>query len=430
MAIRSVHLTNAWHPASGGIRTYYLALLEAASRRREHLAVVVPGSENGVEEFSEFGRLYTVRAPFSPLFDSRYRVILPHRYLRSGSAIWQILAKERPDVVAVSDKYSLCHLAGLIKGRAAGLERPTLIGVSHERMDDNVRAWVSDRPAASVLARGYIRKIYLPQFDAHVANSVYTAAELNDAIARRSPGEWRLQCLVNRIHVCPPGVDLTEFTPAARSNAWRDELLRRAGGDPDELLIVHAGRISPEKNVMVLAEMMAALERSGIDARLIVAGDGPSRAEFEAYAARLSPGRVTVLGHLEERHELAASLASADVFVHANPREPFGIAPLEAMATGVPVVLPDSGGVLTYASAANAWLTKATATGLAAAVTRVFEQPAHAARRIRAGLETAEDFRWERATDRLLDLTARAHAYRLGHTHAVDFVVSVRHAKS
>ena len=50
------------------------------------------------------------------------------------------------------------------------------------------------------------------------------------------------------------------------------------------------------------------------------------------------PGRVHFLGHLPDRRQLASLYANADVFVHPNPREPFGIGPLEAMASGLPLV--------------------------------------------------------------------------------------------
>ena len=58
-------------------------------------------------------------------------------------------------------------------------------------------------------------------------------------------------------------------------------------------------------------------------------------------------GRVWLCGNLD-RETLATFYASADVFVHPNPREPFGIGPLEAMSSGVPVVMPAAGGVLEY----------------------------------------------------------------------------------
>ncbi len=81
--------------------------------------------------------------------------------------------------------------------------------------------------------------------------------------------------------------------------------------------------------------------------------------------------------------DLARLYASCDVFIHPNPREPFGIGPLEAMAAGCPVVVPSTGGVLSYASPWNAWLAEPSAEGFAAAVRAVVRDPG--ARRARVG---------------------------------------------
>ncbi|MDQ3348805.1 MAG: hypothetical protein M3545_12655, partial [Acidobacteriota bacterium] len=109
----SVHLTNAFHETSGGIRTAYLALLQQAEQEGRRVVLVVPGVTSGVERVGRYGTIYRVRAPRAPAFDRRYRVILPHRFLRPGvGPLWNILREERPEIVEVADKYSLCYLAG------------------------------------------------------------------------------------------------------------------------------------------------------------------------------------------------------------------------------------------------------------------------------------------------------------------------------
>jgi glycosyltransferase involved in cell wall biosynthesis len=62
-------------------------------------------------------------------------------------------------------------------------------------------------------------------------------------------------------------------------------------------------------------------------------------------AARLGvAGRIRLLGHVAQRDRLAALMATADCFVHPNPAEPYGLAPLEALAAGCRVVAPDAAG--------------------------------------------------------------------------------------
>ena len=414
MSVRTVHLTNAWHPASGGIRTFYEALLQRAAADRRNIAVIVPGERTTVSQVGPTARLYTIEAPRSPLFDRRYRVLLPHRYLRvSRSVLWRILAREQPDVVEISDKYCLCHLAGLIKGRARGGIRPTLVALSQERLDDNIRAWVSDTTWAQRCARQYLRWVYLTQFDAHIANSEYTAQELRDIVARSRPRQTRIHRLGGRVHVVPLGVDATGFGPGRRSHDVRLALLRRAGGSENTSLIVYAGRLSPEKYVQWLPEIVSRLRAVGLDVALAVAGDGPARGHVEAGLLRAAGGRAVFLGHLHSRDELATLLASADLFLHPNPREPFGIGPLEAMASGTPVVAPRAGGVLSYADEATAWLGEPSVDGLAHAVSHCLADPVAARARATAGRFRAASLDWPRVARRFLDLYEWLHTERL-----------------
>ena len=344
----------------------------------------------------------------APAFDARYRFLWPGEYVKRRSGrIAQILRAEQPDLVEICDKYSLFYLAAMLrKGLIPGVRRPVLVGLSCERMDDNVAAYLSAGRAARSFAQWYIRQIYGPPFDCHVANSEYTAQELRDSLRDRAR---------EFIRVCPMGVDATGFGRTHRDGELRRHLLARAGGDESSVLLFYAGRLSPEKNVLLLVEMLEALSHrqgrfGGCDYRLAIAGEGPMAQTLLASAARRVPGRLLLLGALRSSGELARHYASADVFVHPNAREPFGIAPLEAMASGVPVVLPNAGGVLAYATHGNAWLADPTPDGLADAVWSVTARPD--AGRLRVARETAREHHWSRVADQwfaLYDTLIRQH---------------------
>lgn len=395
MGLTSLHITNAYHPSSGGIRTFYTALLEAANRERRRVCLLVPGPEDGVEEVGQFGTIYFVRAPLAPAFDRRYRLILPLHFVPGvRSMVLRILERECPDLVEISDKYSLPYLAAMLRKRwHPRVPRPVLAGLTCERFDDNMAAFCSSSRPARAFTRWYIRHIYGPPFDVHIANSEYTAGELRSALPDRPHGF---------IRVAPMGVHAEAFGPEWRSDALREQLLHRAGGTGRSTLLLYAGRISPEKNIELLLDMLRVLtiDRDA-DYRLVVAGDGPSASRVRRLAreAPLS-GRVWLCGNLD-RETLASFYASADVFVHPNPREPFGIGPLEAMASHVPVVMPAAGGVLEYGSRANAWLAEPTGPAFAEAVRSArLGNPA----RLAAARETAYRFRWRQVTRRYFDL--------------------------
>jgi len=113
---------------------------------------------------------------------------------------------------------------------------------------------------------------------------------------------------------------------------------------------------------------------------------------------------VTFLGHVSDQEKLADIYANADIFVHPNPREPFGIAPLEAMAAGLALVAPRAGGVMSYATDENAWLGEARAESFAGLVRDVVADPSRRERKTRAARATAEQFRWQSVASRYLRL--------------------------
>ena len=104
-----------------------------------------------------------------------------------------------------------------------------------------------------------------------------------------------------------------------------------------------------------------------------------------------------------------AAPAAADVFIHPNPREPFGIAPLEAMASGLPLVAPNSGGILSYANDENSWLAEPTAAAFAAAISDVLENAGRREEKVRNAIATVAENTSEISANRLLDTYDRIY---------------------
>jgi alpha-1,6-mannosyltransferase len=393
-----MHLTNSWHENSGGIATFYRALIAEANRRGQQIRLVVPAALDWIEEAGEFGRIYHIQSPHSPL-NSDYRTIYPSQFLFPGSKLQNILVAERPDLVEISDKYTLNYLGALLRQEllAAIDFRPVVVGLSQERMDDNFKSYLGGSSFSQKFCSLYMRWLYFPFFDHHIANSDYTASELRPAAeAQLVPrGTW----------IRPMGVDLTELSPERRSPGLRRRLLQNFGCSEDSVLLLYAGRLAPEKNLPLLFDLLSHLSTiTARDYRLIVAGEGIERRQWEEKCSRQMPGRVLFLGHIKNRQVLADLYASADVFVHPNPREPFGIAPLEAMASGLPLVAPNGGGVASYASAENAWIAEANVASFAEAVEQAATNQPLAAEKARKALATAQSFSWESVAAAFLDL--------------------------
>jgi glycosyltransferase involved in cell wall biosynthesis len=154
------------------------------------------------------------------------------------------------------------------------------------------------------------------------------------------PSEATRQMLINakscvdRIQLWTRGVDTSQFTPWRRSPALRAEW--RASEERPVLLYV--GRISKEKGLDLLPGLQAALRARGVEARLVVAGEGPMQAEL----AGSCPDAIFT-GPLG-RDAVADVFASADLFVFPSRTDTAGNVVLEAQASGLPVVVSDAGG--------------------------------------------------------------------------------------
>ena len=130
-----------------------------------------------------------------------------------------------------------------------------------------------------------------------------------------------------------------------------------------ERLLVHCGRLSVEKHVERSIDSLAALRNSGVSARLIIAGDGPRRAGLQRRARGLP---VDFLGFVSGRSTVAELLASADIALAPGPHETFGLAALESLAVGTPVVVSETSALAQIVTPHCGGSSKNTADGFAA----------------------------------------------------------------
>ncbi len=420
MTIKSVHITNYYHRNSGGISTAYNKLLEGANRRKRYVRLIVPGEESSVEEVGEFGRIYYVKAAVSPFFDKRYRVMWPWKtYIFDKSPIKAILRDEKPDLIEIGEKYTLSLMAGLLRKGIMNVtdKRPLLLHFSCERMDDNVGAFISSAPMFKRMSGAVVRNYLFPMFDFHLTNSDYTAGELFEAVSEKNVGKryfkrflWKVLKApgpeaAERIFVNQCGVDTNTFSVGRKNDQKRTEIRESYGITADAKLLLYAGRISPEKNVLLLPEIIRELSASNeFEFRLLVAGAGPEQDRLAVDCERAAPGKTIMLGHLNDMEALADLFANCDAFVHPNPREPFGITPLEAMASGLAVAAPNSGGLLSYANKENAWLCDPNGRSFAAGINEIFSDDAGRRDKVEKALETSRRYDWETSVDNLFGL--------------------------
>ncbi len=192
--------------------------------------------------------------------------------------------------------------------------------------------WADEGPQRGRRARRALERLVYRRAERFVVLSGSMARVL---VERYGADPWR-------IDVIPPGVDLAQFSPGDRAGA-RESL----GFPADAFLVVAVRRLVERTGIAVLLDAWdQAADDLPAGARLLVAGDGPSRPALDEQLAALAPRRPAQLVGAVDEATLVALYRSADLVVVPSVRlEGFGLVALEALACGAPVLATDCGGL-------------------------------------------------------------------------------------
>jgi alpha-1,6-mannosyltransferase len=368
--MRIVRLANYVAPHSGGLRTSLRELGAGYLAAGHEPVLIIPGPQDSDEQTPQ-GRVITLSGPRIP-FTGGYRALLRKRRVAA------LLSELRPHTLEVSDRTTLRWT-----GRWARERGVPAVMISHESLTALTRMAVPglDLPGLSrwgpaLAVVDAVNRRTVRAYQRVICTTAWAAAEFERI------GAGNLLC-------APLGVDLTTF--AAPHHDQRGRRVRDAYAAPGETLLVHCGRLSPEKKPQRSLNTLATLRANGLSARLVVAGDGPLRRRLERRAAR-DHLPVTFAGFLPDRSDLAALLASADVAIAPGPAETFGLAGLEALACGTPVVVSAESALPEVVGEAGA---SVAGEDLAAGVTTVLSWPEPTRRA--AARARAEHFGWPAA---------------------------------
>jgi alpha-1,6-mannosyltransferase len=357
--MRVVQVANFYGPRSGGLRTAVDRLGAEYCAAGHEVLLVVPGRHTAHTELSTGVVRITVPAKLIP-FTGGYRAVLP-------GPVRTLLKVLRPDTLEVSDRLTLRSL-----GRWGREHGATTVMISHERLD---------RLAGQVLPRRIAQRF------ADFANR-RTAADYDTVVCTTGFAREEFDRIgaTNTVTV-PLGVDLEMFHPSRRS-----ALVRQRWAAPSQILLVHCGRLSVEKRADRSIDAVAALCDAGIDARLVVVGDGPLRARLQRQSAGLP---IDFTGFVSDRHTVAELLASADVALAPGPHETFGLAALESLACGTPAVVSRSSALGEIITPDSGALADNNPAAIAEAVTDIVSRPEEYRRA--CARRRAEMFTWQRA---------------------------------
>ncbi|MFI9789066.1 glycosyltransferase [Kitasatospora sp. NPDC051984] len=365
--LRIVRVANFVTPVSGGLRTALRHLGAGYLAAGHQPVLVVPGPRRS-DEWTEQGRVITLPGPRVP-GSGGYRVLRDRRQLAA------VLEELAPDRLEVSDRTTLRWT-----GAWAGAHGVRSMMVSHESATGVLGTWGLPRPAARGLA-DRLNSRTAQAFDTVLCTTAWAAEEFERISA-------------DNLAQAPLGVDLTTMHPARHDPALRARL-----ADPHQVLLVMCSRLSGEKRPERALQALAELRRHHrIPAVLAVAGTGPLRRRLERQATELRLP-VTFLGHLAERTDLAALLATADAAIAPGPVETFGLAALETLACGTPVAVSRSSALPRVVGRAGLAAAD-TGPGFADAIRELLDRPE--AERRAAARARAERFSWDAAVTAFL----------------------------
>lgn len=370
--MRVVQVANFYGPRSGGLRTAVDRLGAEYCAAGHEVFLVVPGPAAQRHRLDTGVVRITLPAKQIP-FTGGYRAILP-------GPVRGLLAALRPDALEVSDRLTLRSLGQWGRGNGA-----TTVMISHERLD---------RLAGQILPPRTARRF--ADFANRRTAADYDTVVCTTAFARE---EFDRIGAPNAVTV-PLGVDLRTFHPRQRSAQLRHQF-----ATPAQLLLIHCGRLSVEKRADRSIDALAALCDAGVDARLVVVGEGPLRAKLERRAAGLP---VDFTGFITDRRLVAGLLASADVTLAPGPHETFGLAALESLACGTPAVVSRTSALTEIITADSGAPADNDPTAIALAVRDLVGRPEDQ-RRVSAR-HRAEMFTWQRCAAGMLTTLSRESA--------------------
>jgi alpha-1,6-mannosyltransferase len=319
--MRIVDLTNIYSDVGGGVRTFHKQKFEYFARHPEHsYAMIAPGDENRSIE-TNGGRVHYVKGLNVAHTDSPSG----YRLMYDINRIRKIFKQEVPDVVEVGSPFTDPWFAKIARLYC----EPLFVGFYHlEFRDAHIEPWVSRWPA-------WAKKATLRFFDWSL-RFMYQKNMDATFVASQCVREDLAEVGVSNTILTPLGVEVDKFDAARR-----DERLRWGwGARPCDRVLLHAGRLSVEKGThVVLGAAERLLEDPSV--HIVLAGRGPMVRQVEDLAA--GHDRVHYMGFISDPARLGAVFASCDAYLGTGPYETFGLAILEALSSGLPVVATDEG---------------------------------------------------------------------------------------
>jgi glycosyltransferase involved in cell wall biosynthesis len=360
--LRIVFFTETFLPATDGVVTRLRYTLEELARGGDDMLVVAPKYPDGGPDSYAGAPIYRVPGvPFPPY--PRIKLSSAH------PGVGRALRRFGPDLVHAVNPFILGP-SGIFYARRLNVP---LVASYHT----NVAAYA---------------RYYNLNFSFNAARwwtrQLHNRAEVNLCTSKATM-DYLLEEGIKRVRLWPQGVDARRFHPNKASEEWREKL---SDGHPSDKLLLYVGRLAPEKGI----ERLKVILREVPNTRLAIVGDGPARRDLQHEFADTR----TIFTGVLQGEDLASVYASADAFLFPSTTDTLGLAMLEALASGLPIVAARSGASHEVVNEGeNGLLYEAdSADSLVAAIRRLFSDDVLCETLGRGARAATEERGWESAT--------------------------------
>ena len=342
-ALRAAVLVDLpYGPHAGGHVRCWLRLAQAAQRHADALDLTVyfTGPDSQVIPVADNVRY---RTEPSILSTSRFR-FLSHVPDHTDLAPWHprvASALRRFDVIHTTDAYFTYARTAKRVARRFGIP---LVNSVHTNTPEYARLYTGQtiqRLFGDGLAtRTLCDALRVPELvEARMLRQLYRYHRACSYVLVSRPSQLETVSAIapQRVGILRRGIEHQVFRPGNRNRGW---LAREFGIAPEKTVVLYVGRLNRGKNIVLLVEAIESLLRRGLPVQLFCAGDGDER---RAIAERLGP-RVSCPGNLDPA-KLAAVYASSDLFAFPSEIEEYANVVLEALASGLPVLVSSKSGM-------------------------------------------------------------------------------------
>ncbi len=351
--MRIVDVCAFYSPQGGGVKTYIEQKLAIGPQLGHEIIILAPGDKAGIVERGPGARIVTLPSPRFPL-DRKYW------YFDDEPALHLALDLLQPDFVEVSSPWRSPSFVARWPGRM-----PRALVMHADPLSAYAYRWLEPLLSRERIDKGF------DQFWTHLRE----LGESYDRVVCASSelAERLIEGGISNVMLHPMGVEDGLFSPARRDRNVRRRMLELCELPEDAHLLIGVGRLSAEKRWPLVIEAVTAASQHHPIGLIIIGEGGQQRRIMRAIAGN---PHIRILKPERDRQSFATLLASTDALIHGCEAETYGLAPAEARASGVPVIVPDRGGAADHATD-GAGLTYAATSAEAAAeaIARVIERP-------------------------------------------------------